>query len=293
MTKYCENRTVIITGAGGGLGRSHALALAAEGANLVINDINLETATETAEMIKANGGKAIPNNDSIVAYDEAGKIIQNALETFGGLDAIVNNAGICRDRMFTSITPEDWHSVINVHLNASFNMGSHGAKYWREQSKAGHQPSARIINTSSGAGLCGSIGQTNYVAAKAGILAMTINQAAELARYGITANAIAPQARTGMTEDVFADMMKRPEDGSFDKFNPANVTPLVVYLCSHHSRHITGHCFESFGGQLSIAQGWKQGSIEDKAARYAIDEIGNVIDKLLKHTPPAQKVYGT
>jgi len=219
--------------------------------------------------------------------------VKSAIDTFGDLHAVVNNAGNNRDRMFTSLSEEDWDLVIKVHLKGHFCISSHAAKYWRGKSKAGNDPQGRIINTSSGAGLQGSVGQSNYVAAKGGILALTLNQAAELGRYGITANAVAPQGRTGMTEEVFADMMKIPEDGSFDKFDPANVAPLIVYLCSAHSAHVTGHCFESFGGKLSIADGWKTGPIKDKNARYEPAEIGEIITELQKITPPAQKVYGS
>ena len=293
MGEYCKNRTVIVTGGGGGLGRAYALALGAEGASVVICDINEQTATEVAADIKAGGGQALVCTDDITDYASAGKIIQKALDTFGGLDAVVNNAGNNRDRMFTSLSEEDWDLVIKVHLKGHFCLSSHAAKYWRGKSKAGENPNGRIINTSSGAGLQGSIAQSNYAAAKGGILTLTLNQAAELGRYGITANAVAPQGRTGMTEDVFAEMMKVPEDGSFDVFDPANVAPLIVYLCSEHSAHVSGHCFESFGGKLSIAEGWKTGPIKDKNARYEIEEISDVIAKLVQITPPAQKVYGT
>ena len=195
--------------------------------------------------------------------------------------------------MFTSLSEDDWDDVIRVHLKGHFCLSSHAAKYWREKSKNGENPDARIINTSSGAGLQGSVGQTNYAAAKGGILTLTLNQSAELARYGITANSVAPQGRTGMTEEVFADMMKVPEDGSFDKFDPANVAPLIVYLCSPASADINGYCFETFGGKLSIADGYKTGPIKDKEARYEPGEIEAVIRELIDISPPAQKVYGS
>jgi NAD(P)-dependent dehydrogenase (short-subunit alcohol dehydrogenase family) len=195
--------------------------------------------------------------------------------------------------MFTSLSEDDWDQVIRVHLKGHFCISSHAAKYWRQQSKEGNAVNARIINTSSGAGLQGSIGQTNYSAAKGGILSLTLNQSAELKRYGITANAVAPQGRTGMTEKVFADMMKVPEDGSFDKFDPANVAPLICFLVSEKSSNISGICFESFGGKLSISEGWKTGPIKDKGERYHVQEIGEVISELVAITPPAQKVYGS
>ena len=289
----CDNRTIIITGAGGGLGRAYAIALGAAGGNIVVNDINPDTSAETVKIINDAGGQAIVNLDDITDYDSAGKILAATIERFGDVHAVVNNAGNNRDRMFTSLSESDWDDVIRVHLKGHFCLSSHAAKYWREKSKNGENPDARIINTSSGAGLQGSVGQTNYAAAKGGILTLTLNQSAELARYGITANSVAPQGRTGMTEEVFADMMKVPEDGSFDKFDPANVAPLIVYLCSPASADINGYCFESFGGKLSIADGYKTGPIKDKEARYEPEEIEAVIRELIEITPPAQKVYGS
>ncbi|NCG10746.1 MAG: SDR family NAD(P)-dependent oxidoreductase [Alphaproteobacteria bacterium] len=289
----CDNRTIIITGAGGGLGRAYAIAVGAAGGNVIVNDINPDTAAETVKIINDAGGQAIVNLDDITDYASAGKILAAAIEHYGDVHAVVNNAGNNRDRMFTSLSESDWDDVIRVHLKGHFCLSSHAAKYWREKSKNGENPDARIINTSSGAGLQGSVGQTNYAAAKGGILTLTLNQSAELARYGITANSVAPQGRTGMTEEVFADMMKVPEDGSFDKFDPANVAPLIVYLCSPASADINGYCFESFGGKLSIADGYKTGPIKDKEARYEPEEIEAVIRELIEITPPAQKVYGS
>lgn len=293
MGDFCKDRTVIITGAGGGLGRAYAIALGGEGANVVVNDINAETAQATVDEIIASGGNAVVNLGDITSYDAAFDIVKSAIDEFGDLHAVVNNAGNNQDRMFTSLSEDDWDQVIRVHLKGHFCISSHAAKYWRQQSKEGKEVNARIVNTSSGAGLQGSVGQTNYSAAKGGILTLTLNQSAELGRYGITANAVAPQGRTGMTEDVFAEMMKVPEDGSFDKFDPANVAPLICYLVSEKSSHVTGHCFESFGGKLSIAEGWKTGPVKDKGERYDVSEIGDVIADLQKITPPAQKVYGS
>jgi len=290
---FCANRTVIVTGAGNGLGKAYALALAAHGASVVINDINEERAEGTKSEIIEAGGKAVCDLSDITNYQDAGKIVQTAIEAYGDLHAVVNNAGNNRDRMFASMGEDDWDEVIRVHLKGHFCISSHAVQYWRNKSKEGVKPEARIINTSSGAGLQGSVGQSNYAAAKAGILALTLNQSAELARYDITANSVAPQGRTGMTEKVFAEMMKPPEDGGFDSYDPANVAPLVVYLCSAHSAHITGQCFESFGGKLSIAEGWKTGPVHDKEARYEVEEIQSVIEKLSEITPTAQKVYGT
>ena len=282
MSGLCENRTVIVTGAGGGLGKSYAKALAAAGANVVVNDINEATSAATVAEIEAAGGTARADNSDITDHEQSGRVVQSAIETFGDIHGVVNNAGICRDRMFASLNPEDWDAV----------MANHAARYWRQQSKDGLEVSGRIINTSSGAGLLGSVGQSNYSAAKGGILSLTLVQAAELQRYGVTANALAPQARTGMTEDVFADMMKVPEDGSFDRYDPDNVAPLVVWLASPESRHVTGQCFEIFGGKLSIAEGWHTGPEVDKEARWQADELGAAVEDLLTDSRASQPVYG-
>ena len=288
----CDGRTVIITGAVGGLGRAYALAFGAEGANVVVNDIRREAAEAVSEAIRAAGGKAIANDDDITKLATAQQIIDAALEAFGEVHVLVNNAGICRDRMFVSLSEEDWDEVMRVHLRGHFCLANLLAKRWRDASKAGATVDARIINTSSGAGLQGSVGQSNYAAAKAGIAGLTLVQAAELARYGITANALAPAARTGMTEGVFGEMMKAPEDG-FDAFDPANVAPLVVWLGSAESRHVTGQMFEAAGGKISIADGWRTGPEQDKGARWEPAELGAAVGKLLAQAQPAQKVYGT
>lgn len=288
----CQNRSVIITGAGGGLGRAYALAFAAEGAQVLVNDINLLAAEAVVADIRAAGGQAIANNGDITDYAAAGQIVRAAIEAFGDLHVLVNNAGICRDRMFASLTEADWDAVIAVHLKGHFCLASHAVKHWREQAKGGVAVNARIINTSSGAGLQGSVGQSNYAAAKGGIASLTLVQAAELARYGITANALAPAARTGMTEEVFAEVMKKPEDG-FDHFAPENVAPLVVWLGSEASQSVTGRMFEVEGGKLSIADGWRRGPEHDKGACYQPAEVGEVVERLLTEAVPAQKVYGT
>ena len=286
----CDNRTVIITGAGAGLGREHALAFAAEGANVVINDIKREAAEAGATEI---GAKALANADDITSMAGAQKIVDAAVAKFGEVHVIVNNAGIVRDRMFVSLSEEDWDAVIRVHLRGHFCITQILARRWRDQAKAGQKPDARIINTSSGAGLQGSVGQTNYGAAKAGIATLTIIQAAELGRYGITANAIAPAARTGMTEPVFGSVMKKPEDGSFDFFDPANVAPLVVWLGSPLSAQVTGRVFEVAGGQVSVADGWRTGPMQDKKARWQPEELTDAVNAILKEAVPPQKVYGT
>ncbi|WP_084421505.1 SDR family oxidoreductase [Henriciella litoralis] len=289
----CEGRVAIVTGAGGGLGRAYAKRLAAEGASVVVNDINAETAATCVAEIEADGGKAIVNTDNITDYEAAGNIVKAALAEFGDLHAVVNNAGNNRDRMFTSLTPDDWDAVMAVHLKGHFCISSHAAKRWRVMSKEGKPVSGRIINTSSGAGLQGSVAQSNYAAAKGGILSLTLVQSAELARYGVTANAVAPQGRTGMTAGVFDEMMKPPEDGGFDVFDPANVAPLVAWLVSEQSDGVTGKCFEMYGGKISVADGWRTGEVVDKGARWEPAELGETISELIEKAPPPQPVYGS
>lgn len=292
MSEMCKNRVVIITGAGGGLGAAYAKAFAKQGAKVVVNDINQAAAQKTVDAIKAAGGDAIVNTSDITNYADSENAVKQAVETYGDLHVVVNNAGICRDKMFASMGEEDWDAVIAVHLKGHFCIASHAVQYWRNQTKQGVKVDARIINTSSGAGLNGSVGQSNYAAAKGGIASLTLNQAAELRRYGVTANALAPAARTGMTEDVFADMMKKPEDG-FDYYDPANVAPLVVWLGSEASAAVTGRVFEVEGGKISIADGWRTTEGVDKGARWQVEELSAAMDELLSKESPAQKVYGT
>lgn len=285
----CNGRTVIVTGAGGGLGRAYALALAAEGANVLVNDIRPEAAEAVAREIGAHG---LDDHGDITTMAGAAQIVEHAVQHFGDVHAIVNNAGVVRDRMFASMTEEEWDLVIKVHLKGHFCITRTLVGRWRDQVKAGEKVDARIINTSSGAGLQGSVGQTNYAAAKGGVATLTLVQAAELARYGITANALAPAARTGMTEKVFADMMKAP-DGGFDHYDPANVAPLLVWLCSSLSADVTGKVFEVEGGRISIAEGWRTGKVRDKKARWQPVELTDVVAALVAEAPKAQKVYGT
>lgn len=286
----CDNRTIIITGAGGGLGRAYALALAAEGANVVVNDIRMDAAQALAGEI---GGHALANDGDITSIDGARAIVDAAVAQFGEVHGVINNAGLLRDRMFIKLTEADWDDVIRVHLRGHFCLANVLASRWRDASKNGEDIDARIINTSSGAGLQGSIGQSNYAAAKGGVATLTLVQAAELGRYGIKVNALAPAARTGMTEEVFADMMKKPDGEAFDFFDPANVAPLVVWLCSPLSSDVTGRVFEAQGGQISVADGWKTGSVRDKKARWNPAELTDVVSELLADAPPPQKVYGT
>ena len=289
----CTNRSIIVTGAGGGLGRAYALALAAEGAGVLVNDIRREAADAVVSEILAAGGKAAANSDDITSMAGAASIVEAAVSAFGDVHGVVNNAGVVRDRMFASMSEDEWDLVMKVHLKGHFCITSTLVKRWRDQVKAGVKVDARIVNTSSGAGLQGSVGQSNYSAAKGGIASLTLVQAAELGRYGITANALAPAARTSMTEGPFGEVMKKPEDGRFDHYAPENVAPIVVWLCSPLSAHISGKVFEVEGGKLAIATGWHAGPGRDKKARWSPDELTDVVNTLVAEAPPAQKVFGT
>jgi NAD(P)-dependent dehydrogenase (short-subunit alcohol dehydrogenase family) len=219
-------------------------------------------------------------------------LVAAALDAFGGLDVVVNNAGFVRDRMFVSTSEEEWDAVVRVHLKGHFCTARHACAYWRDRAKAGERVDARIINTSSGAGLQGSVGQGAYSAAKGAIASLTLVQAAELRRYGITANAIAPAARTRMTEEVFATMMAKPASG-FDAMDPENVSPLVVWLGSAESKDVTGCTFEVSGGKIAVAEGWHTGPDVDRGARWNPADVGTAVRDVLGRAVPAQKVYGT
>jgi NAD(P)-dependent dehydrogenase (short-subunit alcohol dehydrogenase family) len=296
----CDGRVVIVTGAGRGLGREHALAFAAEGAKVVVNDVGATLAgegqdpgpaEEVVDLIRAAGGEAVVNGDDVSDWDGAGRMIAQAIDTFGGLDTVVCNAGIVRDRMIVNMSVDEWDAVMKVHLRGMFCPVRQAVDHWRAMSKAGTPVDARIVTTSSGAGLFGSLSQANYSAAKAGVAAFTIVGAAELARYGVKINGIAPSARSRMTEEAFADMMRKPESG-FDAMDPANVSPLVVWLGSG-SCDVTGRMFEIAGGQLSVADGWQHGAVFDKGERYEPAEIGAVVADLIAGAPTPTPVYGT
>lgn len=291
--RICEQRTIIITGAGGGLGRAYALAFGQAGANVVVNDIRLEAAESVATEVVAAGGQAVANQDDITSMAGAQSIVDAAVAAFGEVHVLVNNAGILRDRMFISLSEEDWDLVMQVHLKGHFCLANILGRRWRDAAKAGNKIEARIINTSSGAGLQGSIGQSNYSAAKGGIAALTLVQAAEMARYGITVNGLAPAARTSMTESAMPEVVKAPADGSFDAWSPDNVAPLVVWLGSLESSHINGKLFESQGGRISMCDGWRTDATIDKGARWQAEELGPIVDQLIAQATPAQKVWGT
>jgi NAD(P)-dependent dehydrogenase (short-subunit alcohol dehydrogenase family) len=265
MAKLCEGRVAIITGAGRGIGREHALLLAHHGAKIVVNDLggsmdgegtDQGPAQDVVDEIKAMGGEAIANTDDISDWDGAERLVQSAVDTFGGLDILINNAGILRDRMLTNMSEAEWDAVIKVHLKGTFAPARHAAAYWRERSKAGETNDGRIINTSSPSGIYGNVGQTNYGAAKAGIASFTIIAAMELGRYGVTVNAIAPAALTRMTEGL--GMGNAPEEIK-EQMSPAHIAPIVCWLASPESAHVTGRVFDVTGRMISVSEGWHRG----------------------------------
>ena len=296
----CEGRVAIVTGAGNGLGKAYALGLAAEGAKVVVNDLGVGTHGEAGETkgaaekvvdeIRAAGGEAVADTGDVADWDAGKRMVDLAVSSFGRLDAIVNNAGFVRDRMFVSCTPEEWDAVLRVHLRGHFCTSRHAVDYWRAQQKAGNPVAGRIINTTSGAGLQGSVGQSAYSTAKAGIAGLTLVQAAELARYGITANALAPNARTRMTATGGFDMDAKP--GEFDVYAPENMAPLVAYLVSEQSQGVTGQVFELKGGTILLSQGWTDSPAHEKGARFEAAEMDAIVRKLVETREPAKPVYG-
>src|SRR3954467_14962692 len=291
-----DGRVVIVTGAGRGIGRAHALTFAESGAKVVVNDLGGEMdgsgnsigpAHDVVDEIKGMGGEAVANGDDISSWEGAQALINTAVETFGGLDVLVNNAGILRDRMLTNMTEEEWDAVIKVHLKGTFAPARWAAAYWRERGKAGGTNHAPIINTTSSSGIYGNPGQSNYGAAKAGIAAFTIITARELGRYGITVNAVAPAALTRMTAGL--SMGRRASElkpEQFDMTHPDNIAPLVVWLGSSESAGITGRVFDVMGGHIDVAEGWHSGPAVDKDDRWDPTELGALIPDLVKKARP-------
>ncbi|MEV0122569.1 SDR family oxidoreductase [Streptomyces sp. NPDC050703] len=303
----CAGRVVAVTGAGRGLGRAHALAHAAEGARVVVNDLGVRAdgsgasdgggeagnpAYAVVDEIRAAGGEAVAHGGDIATSEGAASLVATAVGTYGRLDALVNNAGFLRDRMLVNLDEDDWDAVLRVHLKGHFLPLKHAAAHWRAEAKAGRVPHACVVNTSSGAGLLGSVGQGNYSAAKAGILGLTMVAAAELAAYGVRVNAIAPAARTRMTERAFAGTMAAPRDGGFDAMAPENVSPLVVWLCSTASAGVTGRVFEAEAGRITVMEGWRPGPTIDKGARWTPADAGEAARGLLADAEAPGPVYG-
>jgi NAD(P)-dependent dehydrogenase (short-subunit alcohol dehydrogenase family) len=299
MSRLLEGRIAVVTGAGRGIGRAHALELARHGAKVVVNDFGVSLAgeksterssgsgsgpaEEVVAEIEALGGEAVANDADVADFDQAAAMVQQAIDTYGGLDILVNNAGFVRDRMLVNTSEEEWDAVIRVHLKGHFAPLRHAGAYWRNEAKEGRTRAARVVNTSSGAGLQGSIGQTTYSAAKAGIAAMTLVAAAELGRYGVTVNAIAPVARTRMTEGAFdTSAMPDPEDNS----------PVVAWLASVEAGDVTGRVVEVEGGQICLEQGWSHGPKLDVGRRWAAAEVGEGLRRLIGEGADPEGVYG-
>jgi NAD(P)-dependent dehydrogenase (short-subunit alcohol dehydrogenase family) len=275
-----EGKVAIVTGAGRGIGREHALALAEAGAKVVVNDLGGSLAGEGTDAtpaqsvvneIVAAGGEAVASYDDVSDFGAAEHMIQRAIDRYGRLDILVNNAGILRDRMLVNMTEEEWDAVIAVHLKGHFGPTRHAAAHWRERAKAGETLRARVINTSSPSGVFGNVGQANYGAAKAAIAGFTLIAAQELQRYGVTVNCIAPNARTRMTEETFGDLPP-PEDG-FDPLDPANMAPLVVALAADDAQDITGQCFFVWGGSINVLRPWEAGELFAADSRWDADEL--------------------
>ncbi|QGG96218.1 SDR family oxidoreductase [Actinomarinicola tropica] len=302
MSGICEGRVAIVTGAGRGIGRGHALELARQGAKVVVNDIggavdgsgtDVGPAQQVVDEIVAMGGDAVANTDSVSDWEGAQRMINQAIETYGTLDVVVNNAGILRDRMVFNMTEEEWDAVIAVHLKGTFALMRWAASYWREKAKAGEPVDARIINTSSTSGIFANPGQGNYGAAKSGIASLTIIAAKEMGKYGVTANAIAPGARTRMTENL-GGAMSKPAEGDWDERSPDNIAPLVTWLASSESKDVTGQVFIVGGGRVNVAVNWQRGPGVDKGARWDPAELGSVVPGLVEEAgtqlpPPRQR----
>jgi NAD(P)-dependent dehydrogenase (short-subunit alcohol dehydrogenase family) len=265
MSRLCEGRVCIVTGAGRGIGREHALMLARHGAKVVVNDLGSEAdgtgaaagpAHDVVAEIEAFGGAAVANADDVSDFVGAKAMVDQAIDTYGRLDVLVNNAGILRDRMLVNMTETEWDAVIKVHLKGTYAPSHHAAAYWRARSKAGDDVDGRIINTSSSSGIYGNVGQSNYGAAKAGIASFTIIVAKELARYGVTVNGVAPGALTRLTENL------RPGERTAEereRQSPRWIAPVVTWLASPESREVTGRMFNVSGREVSVAEGWQRG----------------------------------
>jgi NAD(P)-dependent dehydrogenase (short-subunit alcohol dehydrogenase family) len=294
-----QGKVAIVTGAGRGIGRAHALALAEAGASVVVNDLGAALsgeghddtpAQQVVTEIEAAGGKAAANAENVSDFDGAERLVKQAIDEFGRLDILVNNAGILRDRMLVNMTEAEWDAVIAVHLKGHFAPTRHAAAYWRERSKAGDAVNGRVINTSSPSGVFGNIGQANYGAAKAGIAGFTLIAAQELHRYGVTVNCLAPNARTRMTEDTF-DMEAPPE--GFDPLDPSNMSPLVVALSTDAAQHITGQVFHVWGGAINALQGWTSGELFASNAKWHADALlGELLERFPKGVAPAGMIAG-
>jgi NAD(P)-dependent dehydrogenase (short-subunit alcohol dehydrogenase family) len=293
----CDGRVAIVTGAGRGIGREHALLLAAQGASVVVNDLggsrdgvggDAGPAQQVVDEITAAGGQAVANTDDISDFAGAEKLIGTAVEAFGKVDVLINNAGILRDRMLVNMTEAEWDAVIKVHLKGTFAPAHFAANHFRERSKAGEEVDGRIINTTSPSGIYGNVGQTNYGAAKAGIASFTIIAAKELARYGVTVNAIAPAALTRMTEDLG---MGQASDDVKEQMSPKHIAPIVCWLSSPLSASVTGRVFDVTGRMLSVSEGWHRGpTIENPDDDPEV--LGHAVLDLVSQARPNANMFG-
>jgi NAD(P)-dependent dehydrogenase (short-subunit alcohol dehydrogenase family) len=293
MPADVDGRVVVVTGAGRGIGRCHALELARRGARIVVNDLGVELdgsgrseqpAQAVVEEIRAAGGEAVASHHDVADWDDAQALVRTAVDVFGGLDVLVNNAGILRDRMLVNMDIEEWDAIMRFHLRATFAPSRWAATYWRDCSRAGEPRDARLVSTSSPSGLYGNVGQSNYGAAKAGIAAFTVIAATELARYGVTANAIAPGALTRMTEGLGIVSPDSPEQVA--AFAPEAIAPLVVWLASRESAGVTGRVFNVQGGTVSVAEGWQAGPSATTDGHWDADALAEVVPELVRQAAP-------
>ncbi|MCD0485433.1 SDR family NAD(P)-dependent oxidoreductase [Streptacidiphilus sp. ASG 303] len=294
MTQLCSGRVALVTGAGRGIGREHALSLARHGAAVVVNDrggavsgdgADTGAAQQVVDEITALGGRAVADHGDVSDWDQAREMVHRAVEHFGDLHVVVNNAGILRDRMLVNMSPEEWDAVVAVHLRGTFNVTRHAAQYWRDRSKAGRPADARIINTTSPSGLYGNVGQANYGAAKAGIAAFTTIVAEELHRYGVTANAVAPAALTRMTEHLI-----EVDAATAELLAPRWIAPVVTWLASAESRHVTGRVFDVSGQALAVSEGWHRGPTAEPVADPAL--LGATVAALMAEARPNADMTG-
>jgi NAD(P)-dependent dehydrogenase (short-subunit alcohol dehydrogenase family) len=294
MTGRMDEKVVIVTGAGRGIGRGEALEFARHGAKVIVNDCGAErdgsgrqsaVALAVVEEIKAAGGVAIANAEDVSDWHGAQRLVESAIDNFGRLDVLVNNAGILRDRTIANMTESEWDDVIRVHLRGTLSTLRHAASHWKERARAGEMVDARVINTSSGSGLFGNPGQSNYGAAKAAIASLTVIASQELARYGVKVNAIAPVGLTRMTEDrpVAAAAKALRESGSteFNRLDPDHVAPVVVWLSTEAAKDVTGRVLLVAGGSVGVAEPWQRGPSQDKGARWEVEELDTVVPSLL------------
>jgi NAD(P)-dependent dehydrogenase (short-subunit alcohol dehydrogenase family) len=298
MTGLCHGRVVVVTGAGGGIGRCHAVAFAREGAKVVVNDLGVAPdgsgsgtgpAQAVVDEITAAGGEAVANTDNVASWAGAERLVAQALSVFGRLDVLVNNAGILRDRMMVNMSEAEWDAVITVHLKGTLAPSHFAARHWRDRSKAGADVDARIINTTSPSGLFGNVGQANYAAAKAGVAALTVVTAQELGRYGVTVNAIAPTALTRLLNLPGIEAM---DEDTKRGMSPEHVAPLAVWLGSPHSRSITGRVFGVWGPKVSVAEGWAFGPSVTGTGVWDPAALGEVLPDLVAKAAGNANIMG-